>query len=80
MLNNVKEKTCKFLERNRYAITYGIYCGGCVLAGYMLGRHVESRAIGTGLDTLVSANPNLVEEFIKAKRTLDGIDEGIKAL
>lgn len=80
MLNNVKEKTCDFFERNRYAITYGVYCGACVLAGYMLGRRVESKTLGIGLDRLVAANPNLVGEFIKAKETLDDINTGLKTL
>ena len=80
MLNNVKEKTCKFLERNRYAITYGIYCGGCVVAGYMLGKHVTAKRIEAGFNNLMIANPKIIEELAKADETLIGIGASLKSL
>lgn len=80
MLNNVKEKTCKFLERNWYAITYGIYCGGCVVAGYVLGKHATARRLGTGLNNLAIANPKIIEELAKAEETLIGINASLKSL
>lgn len=80
MLNNVKEKTCKFLDKNRYAITYGIYCGGCVVAGYMLGKHVTAKRIETGLNNLMIANPKIIEEFARADETLIGIGASLKSL
>ena len=80
MLNNVKEKTCEFLERNRYAIIYGAYCAGSVLAGYMLGKHVAAKRLEAGLDNLVIANPKIIEELAKAGETLNGINASLKSL
>lgn len=80
MKENAKKKIRTYLEKNRYTFVYGAYCGCCVLAGYMLGKHVESKRIGTGLDRLALANPNLVEEIKKAKYILDGVTDSVNKL
>lgn len=80
MKENAKEKIRTYLEKNRYGFVYGAYCGCCVLAGYMLGKHVASVRIGTGLDRLTLANPNLITEIKKAKDVLDGITNSVNKL
>lgn len=80
MLNNVKEKARIYWEKNQYAIVYGAYCGGCVLAGYMLGRHITTKSIDSTLTTLTIANPDLIPELVKAKNTLINIANARKTL
>lgn len=62
-LSNVKEKAKDFVERNGDAIKYGAYCGGCVIAGYTLGKYVTAVRVETGLRVLTIANPKLLDEM-----------------
>ena len=80
MLNNVKEKSRIYWEKNRYAIVYGAYCGGCVLAGYMLGKHIAEKRIDFTLSTLITANPDLIPELTKARDALIDIANARKTL
>lgn len=62
-LSNVKEKAKDFVERNGDAIKYGAYCGGCVIAGYTLGKYVTAVRVETGLRVLTIANPKILDEM-----------------